>query len=117
MPQQYFYDDQLAASVRSSFSYNPLTGCLYRRQVITDNGLKLKEKIGNTNGKGYIKFSWGGTPWFVHRLVWVWHHGYLPDGMEIHHKNECKTDNRIENLELLTPAEHRAAHSKKEDMW
>lgn len=31
-------------------------------------------------------------------------------GREIHHKNECKTDCRRENLEELTPQEHQRRH-------
>jgi hypothetical protein len=30
----------------------------------------------------------------------------LPQGRHVHHLNEDKTDNRIENLVVLTPLEH-----------
>ena len=38
----------------------------------------------------------------VHRLVWMAFYGMIPDGMEVNHKNEDKTDNCIFNLNLLT---------------
>lgn len=48
---------------------------------------------------------------YEHHLVWWLETGNLvPQGYVIHHKNENKTDNRIENLELKTLAEHTKDH-------
>lgn len=46
----------------------------------------------------------GKQKWFlVHRLVWEAFNGEIPEGMEVNHINEIKTDNRYpENLNLLT---------------
>ncbi len=43
---------------------------------------------------------------YVHRLVWSAFNGPIPEGMQINHKSEVKTDNRLENLELVTPKEN-----------
>jgi hypothetical protein len=40
---------------------------------------------------------------FIHRLVWEHVHGPIPDGLEINHRNAIKNDNRLANLELVTP--------------
>ena len=48
----------------------------------------------------------------AHRLVWQYLFGVIPKGMEINHKNGVKTDNRPENLEVVTPSEN-ALHAHK----
>lgn len=43
---------------------------------------------------------------FEHLVVYEQHFGSVPKGSHIHHKNGNKQDNRIENLQLMTPKEH-----------
>lgn len=46
----------------------------------------------------------------IHRFVWETLKGDIPKGMVINHKNGNKKDNRLENLEVVTPkqnAQHR----------
>lgn len=49
----------------------------------------------------------------LHRIVWISQHGIIPDGYVIDHINNNKTDNRISNLQLLTPEEN--SNKAKED--
>lgn len=59
---------------------------------------------------GYLKISGGedgrSITALAHRLIWMHLHGEIPKGLEINHKNGIKDDNRIENLELVTPKEN-----------
>lgn len=46
-----------------------------------------------------------------HRFIWIQFNGEIPDGMIIHHKNGNGRDNRIENLEIMSLAEHSRMHT------
>jgi hypothetical protein len=50
----------------------------------------------------------------AHRWVWSHFHGEIPKICHIHHRNEDKSDNSIENLEMLTFAEHAKKHMSDE---
>ena len=69
---------------------------------------------------GYIKVRVGrGHPLadpngyaYEHLVVWCAAGNLRPgSGEVIHHRNENKTDNRIENLELVTHSEHMRYHN------
>lgn len=45
---------------------------------------------------------------YIHRLVWYWHHGDLPELPNIVvHINDDPSDNRIENLKVMDRTEYR----------
>lgn len=48
----------------------------------------------------------------VHRVVWFAHRGEIPSGLTINHINGIKSDNRLDNLELLTNREQQL-HAKE----
>ena len=64
-----------------------------------------KLKMGK-NHAGYYRFGLQHKKrrkhYFQHRFVFEAIKGDIPEGFEIDHKNEVKTDNRIKNLQLLT---------------
>jgi hypothetical protein len=45
-----------------------------------------------------------------HVVVWEAHHGPVPPGLELHHVNGDKLDNRVENLRPVTRLEHKRIH-------
>lgn len=46
----------------------------------------------------------------AHQWVWICTHGKIPPGYHIHHRNNDKSDNRIENLELIYKSTHLSYH-------
>lgn len=46
----------------------------------------------------------------MHQYVWEFYNGDIPKGYEIHHIDHDKSNNHIDNLELMTAFEHRAYH-------
>lgn len=49
----------------------------------------------------------------VHRDIWQYYHGEIPQKCAVHHIDFDKANNQIENLQCLTPTEHRKAHAPK----
>jgi len=52
---------------------------------------------------GYRRTSVDYRRHMNHRLIWLWHYGYLPEN-RIDHINRNKSDNRIENLREVSHA-------------
>lgn len=71
------------------------------------------QRVGTTHGNGYLKVTIRKVPYYVHRLIWAWHHGAIPEGMEIDHIDGSRDNNKIENLRLATRGQqnhNKAAH-------
>lgn len=60
---------------------------------------------------GYVRKLVKGRRKFEHIEVWEKENGPVPPGMIVHHKDENKRNNSIENLQLMTRLEHNRLHS------
>ena len=65
------------------------------------NNGKLK-LLTSKNSHGYYTVYINGKIKYYHRLVWEHFNGEISAGFQIDHINNVRTDNRIENLQLLT---------------
>lgn len=59
---------------------------------------------------GYAQIGWYGdgerTMTLVHRVVWIGHHGLIPDGMTVDHMCKTRACANIEHLRLLSNYEN-----------
>lgn len=84
-------------------------------RIVTRNSTKgkiqkRKEHITYGSGKKYysVKLYKNGvkTNKRVNRLVWEAFNGSIPEGMEVNHIDENTKNNRLDNLNLMTPSEN-----------
>lgn len=62
---------------------------------------------GKTDGKRTL----------MHRDVWEFHNGPIPDGYDVHHRDENKLNNDIGNLECLPKSEHTRLYSPHNNQY
>lgn len=67
-------------------------------------GYSAGSRVGGKHPSGYYQAHVRGKRWQMHRLVFLYHHGYLPEIID--HINGDKEDNRIENLRPVTKAQN-----------
>lgn len=68
----------------------------------------------------YAYMRAGGELVYVHRHVMEQHLGRKLDTSEhVHHRNGNKRDNRLENLEVISAADHARLHGRtwRENLW
>jgi hypothetical protein len=66
----------------------------------------MTKPVGCINGRGYLQFDFKSKSYTVHKVIWEMHYGSVTPGMQIDHKNNIRNDNRIENLQELTPGDN-----------
>ena len=69
------------------------------------NNTRIIKQIEHADG--YLRISFNRLKSMgVHRVVYAWFHGEVPEGMVVDHIDDDKKNNNIKNLQLLTPHEN-----------
>ena len=82
---------------QSLFNYK--NGFLYWKVNRTANKVK-GNKAGSIDNKGYYKIQINNKQYFNHRLIYLYHYGYIPK--QIDHIDNNPLNNNIENLREST---------------
>lgn len=103
-------NDDVAVEVAKKVIYR--FGNLFWAETIRRKDLvgKVAGSVNASDGYRYVKCGKSRRPVAVHRVVFLMHHGYLPEVID--HINRMRDDNRIENLrDALTEGNNQANQS------
>jgi hypothetical protein len=92
------------------FRYDPDTGELWWK-VRRSNRVDMSRRAGSQQRTGYWQFSYKGSVYYQHRVIWEMVHGYEPS--EIDHIDQDKSNNCLANLRECTHAENLQARWDK----
>lgn len=84
----------------------------FEKYTITEDGRIFSKHfnrylLGSPNQDEYITISlWckdeKSRPFYYHRVIWFYFNGDIPNGLEINHVDENKSNNSLSNLELMS---------------
>ena len=80
--------------IKRLFNYDKETGELFWR---INKGRAVLNSIAGSINNRYLSVSINRKKYLVHRIIWLFHYGYLPENT-IDHINRNTFDNRLSNL-------------------
>jgi hypothetical protein len=98
------------AELKAKFDYRD-DGQLVRKVSVMGPSGRIGSTIGfvlrdttRPDKQGYLATKIHGHHYCVHKLIWLWHYGEIPDQLD--HINRDSLDNRIENLRPATASQN-----------
>jgi hypothetical protein len=100
---RYYYDSESPSGLRMRIrtgAHNP--------KVVRNPG----DVAGFKNMYGYWEVGITAIYLKVHRIIWIIEKGQIPDGLEVDHKDGNHSNNRLDNLQLLTGGANSRARNR-----
>ena len=90
---------------------------VYKKYAANEDGEIIHVKLGKPrkgypSNTGYLRFTIFSKSYYSHRFVFECFYGIIEKNKQINHINSIRTDNRIKNLEMVTPSENIKKSSK-----
>lgn len=86
-------------TLKTKFDYHP-DGYLVWKYNPNFTNPRNGKKAGSTDKRGRVRIMVEGKQYLSHRLIFLYHHGYLPELID--HIDYDHTNNRIDNLREAT---------------
>ena len=96
--------------IKQLFTY--ADGNLYWK-ISRSNSIKVGQKVGTTPKHNYAQTYLDGKNYRVHRLIFLYHHGYFP--AEIDHIDGNPRNNCVENLRAATRVQNQQNAKLRKD--
>lgn len=98
------YDDDAQRMVNDFL----MRGALLRKKT---GKLVFGSMTEDPRSRAMIGFP-GGRVFYLHRVIWVLHHGEPPEGVQVDHWDTDAGHNRVDNLRLLTCSQNQMNRKK-----
>lgn len=86
--------------VKYLFDYDPDTGIVTNRAVVA-LGQFIGKVVGRKNDAGYLTVRVDGVVYRLHRIIWLWMEGYLPE-TDVDHIDHDPSNNSWSNLRVIS---------------
>lgn len=90
-------------------TYDPVTGLFYWKRAHA--AVKVGDRAGCVNVRGYVMIQIGGRYYRGHRLAWLYVKGVWPPKLD--HRDLNKSNNAWDNLRLASDSENQANRGRQ----